>query len=170
MAPADTIIRGGDGHDARFLRDMLRHAFHGRPADPDEGESILWRYVVAWGRPGDRAVIALDGPFPVGAAWYRLFTAEEAGHGFVVEDVPELAIAVVPSRRGKGIGAQLLRTLLAQARADGFAALSLSVQRDHPAVGLYERFGFRTLAERGGLRVMRVDLAAAAGSDPVTDA
>ncbi len=40
------------------------------------------------------------------------------------------------------------KALLEQARVDGFTAVSLSVQREHPAVALYERFGF----EREGYR------------------
>ena len=47
--------------------------------------SLASRYVRGWGRPGDTAVIALEGGFPVGAAWYRLFPASEPGYGFVDE-------------------------------------------------------------------------------------
>jgi GNAT superfamily N-acetyltransferase len=152
------ILRAGLAHDVSFLRHMLRHAFHGRGSGGPEGEPILWRYVVAWGRRGDRAVIASDGPFPVGAAWYRLFSAQEPGLGFVDEQTPELAIAVVPSWRGKGIGAELLTALMEQARADGFAALSLSVDSDSPAIALYDRFGFRTVAGDDEACVMRAGL------------
>jgi GNAT superfamily N-acetyltransferase len=152
------IIRAGDDHDVRFLKDMLRHAFHGRVSETPGGEPILWRYVRAWGRRGDRAVIALDGPFSVGAAWYRLFAADERGHGFISEEIPELAIAVVPSRRRKGIGVELLTALLQQARADGYPAISLSVSADSPAVSLYERLGFAAVAEHGESLTMRADL------------
>ena len=47
-------------------------------------------------------MIALENGFPVGAAWYRVFGADEPGYGFVDEQTPELAIAVVPSKRGTG--------------------------------------------------------------------
>jgi ribosomal protein S18 acetylase RimI-like enzyme len=153
------IVRAGGAHDVRFLGDMLRHAFHGRMSSGADGEPILWRYVAAWGRRGDRAVIACDGPHAVGAAWFRLFPPDEPGLGFLDETIPELAIAVVPSSRGRGIGAELLTALLERARADGFAALSLSVRADSPAVALYERFGFRSVAEEGGACTMRADLA-----------
>src|SRR5439155_1488792 len=83
-----------------FLRDMLRHAFYWRTPVGDE-EPPLTRYVNGWGRPGDRSLIVFDEFVPVGAAWYRLFTGEDAGFGFVDEQTPELAIAVVPSRRGR---------------------------------------------------------------------
>ena len=48
--------------------------------------------------------------------------------GFVDETTPELAIAVVPSRRGRGIGETLLEALVERARAEGHRALSLSVE------------------------------------------
>ena len=107
------IVRRGGPQDVRFLRDMLHHAFYWREQDP---ASTSMRYVRAWGRPGDSAVIALEDGFPVGAAWYRLFPAGEPGFGYVDERTPELAIAVVPSKRGQGVGDALLRALLDDGR------------------------------------------------------
>ncbi len=127
----------------RFLRDMLRHAYHWRlNEDPD---LPVYRYVQNWGRPGDAGVIAFEGRNPYGAAWHRLFTAAEPGFGFVDERTPELTIAVVPSRRGRGTGAELLEALLEQARAAEFEQVSLSAQRGQ--TGLYERFGFEPVRE-----------------------
>jgi ribosomal protein S18 acetylase RimI-like enzyme len=154
------MIRPGSRHDARFLRDMLHHAYYWReraPQDPMEGS--VQRYVMNWGRPGDAAVIALDDVgSPVGAAWYRLFKASQPGYGFVDEQTPELSIAVVPSRRGKGFGDELLEALLAQARRDGFTQVSLSVEPDNPALRLYERHGFRKVGESGGSATMLATL------------
>jgi ribosomal protein S18 acetylase RimI-like enzyme len=67
----------------------------------------------------------------------------------VDEHTPELSIAVVPSRRGKGLGDELLAGLLAQARRDGFKQVSLSVEPDNPALRLYERHGFQKVGESG---------------------
>jgi GNAT superfamily N-acetyltransferase len=114
--------------------------------------------VNAWGRSGDRCLIAIDEFHPVGAAWYRLYSADEPGFGFVDEQTPELTIGVVPSRRGKGIGSELLDALLARARGDGFGRLSLSVEKTSPAVHLYESRGFRTVHGDGDL-VMVAELA-----------
>src|SRR5438128_12172082 len=98
-----TTLRPGEPHDVRFLRDMLHHAFHDQPVLPGADEPIGWRYTVGWGRPGDRAVVGCAGGFPIGAAWFRLFPADEPGYGFLDEATPELAIAVVPSARRQGI-------------------------------------------------------------------
>ena len=69
--------------------------------------------------------------------------ASAPGYGFVDEETPELAVAVVPNARGKGVGTALLTALLDRARADGYAALSLSVDRaNEGAIALYEQHGF----------------------------
>ena len=151
------MVRPGGSRDVPFLRDMVRHAFYWHSFAGDE-EPPLTRYTEQWGRPGDTAVVAIEDFRPVGAAWYRLFRRERPGFGFVDEQTPELAIAVVPSRRGRGIGAELMKALLERARADGFTSMSLSVAKDNPAVALYERSGFTRVRENGSSYVMRADL------------
>ena len=154
------MIRRGGVQDVPFLRDMLRHAYYWRMSAPPQADDLpVSRYVDGWGRRGDRALIALQDFQRVGAAWYRLFSPEQPGYGFVDEETPELSIAVVPARRGRGLGRELLERLLEEARNDGFPALSLSVERDNPAVALYERHGFETVRENGDTAIMRVELA-----------
>lgn len=153
------MIRRGGPADVPFLRDMLRHAYYWRWGAPDTVDLPVRRYVDRWGRRGDRGVIALDDGMPVGAAWYRLFSKADAGYGFVDESIPELSIAVVPSRRGKGLGKDLLVALMERARKDGFSQVSLSVERDNPALRLYERHGFRTVGEVGDAYTMVAPLA-----------
>ena len=60
--------------------------------------------------------------------------------------------------RGHGIGGQLLKALVERARAEGYPALSLSVERGNPAFALYERHGFQPLREAGDTVVMRAPL------------
>ena len=149
--PADgsaVVVRRGGPQDVRFLRDMLHHAYYWKERAPDTRPGPVALYVKAWGRRGDTAVIALDKGFPVGAAWYRLFDRERAGYGFVDERTPELAIAVVPNARGKGVGTALLSALLERARADGYPTISLSVDRANAgAIELYERYGFARVGD-----------------------
>jgi GNAT superfamily N-acetyltransferase len=142
------VIRRGGRQDVRFLRDMLHHAYYWRERNPAEGPGPAARYVKGWGRPGDTVLIAIDDGFPVGAAWYRLFRKDHQGYGFVDEETPELAIAVVPSRRGRGIGDALIEALSERARADGFTALSLSVERGNAALEtFYGQHGFAVFGE-----------------------
>ena len=148
-AQIGVVVRRGGAQDVRFLRDMLHHAYYWKERAPeDAGPGPVALYVKAWGRPGDSAVIAIDGGFPAGAAWYRLFPRERPGYGFVDERTPELAIAVVPNARGKGVGSALLGALLDRARVEGYGAISLSVDRNNAgAIELYERHGFERVGE-----------------------
>lgn len=139
---------------------MLHHAYYWKERQPDAGPGPVQLYVKAWGRPGDTAVIALFDGFPVGAAWYRLFTTEPVGYGYVDEHTPELAVAVVPNARGLGVGSALMRALLAQAREDGYGALSLAVDRHNEgAIALYRQFGFLQVAEAPDSLTLRMELA-----------
>ncbi len=135
------MVRRGGVPDLPFLRNLLRHAYHWR-VNVYETEIPLSRYVDRWGRPGDAAVIALEEGRPVGAAWYRLYPESAPGYGFVDAETPELTIAVVPGKRGRGFGGELLDALVERARADGFARLSLSVQRDSEQEAFYTGHGF----------------------------
>ena len=153
------MIRAAGPQDVPFLRDMLRHAYYWRVESVTEsGEPPVQRYVERWGRPGDTALVAIQDFQPVGAAWYRLFRADNPGYGFIDEETPELSIAIVPSKRGSGLGSELLEALMERARADGYEAISLSVEKDNPAVALYERHGFRRVSEDDGAYTMRADL------------
>ena len=96
--------------------------------------------------------------FPVGAAWFRLFPSEEPGFGFMDEQTPEVAVAVVPSRRGRGIGTELLDSLEELAREQGHKALSLSVDADSPAMHVFEKHGFVRVEETDGSWTMRLNL------------
>jgi GNAT superfamily N-acetyltransferase len=151
------MIRRGNRQDVRFLKDMLRHAFYWRSGGAVEDAS-LWRYVAGWGRRGDAAVIALEGGFPVGAAWYRLFAQNEPGFGFVDEQTPEVAIAVVPSRRGHGVGSELMEALIELAREQGYNGLSLSVADQSPAMHVFEKEGFQKVEQTDHSWTMRLTL------------
>jgi GNAT superfamily N-acetyltransferase len=147
------VLRPADQQDTRFLRDMVRHAYHWRMGDPD---LPVFRYVKNWGRPVDAGVIASSGPNAYGAAWYRVFPADAPGFAFVDEQTPEVTIAVVPSHRGKGTGGELLEALLERARADGFSQISLSAEPGQ--TGFYEKHGFQELKRENGTVTMIAQL------------
>ena len=85
-----------------------------------------------------------------GAAWYRLFGAEDPAYGYVRDDVPELALAVQQDARRIGVARTLLVRLLADAATQGVPGVSLSVAPENPARVLYERLGFAKVAEADG--------------------
>ena len=133
---------------------MLGEAAVWRPDKPTPtGDEVMAdpryaMYLAGWPRAGDFGLVAAHDE-PVGAAWYRTFTKADHGYGFVADDVPELAIAVIASRRHEGIGSRLLAGLIDASVARGYAAVSLSVREANPARRLYESTGFVPVEKHG---------------------
>jgi GNAT superfamily N-acetyltransferase len=168
-------IRVATPEDGQFLRAMLYECAFWHPSQPrpplDEAlaEPHLARYIEGWPRAGDAGVIAEDQPGqPIGAAWYRFFSPDAPGYGYLDAATPELSIAVAPGHRGRGVGAGLLAALLTTARQAAVPTLSLSVAQANPAVALYERHGFREVRLDGDSWTMRVDLNRSEGEGGAT--
>lgn len=160
-----THVREATEDDRGLLERMLVMAADWRPepsgltVEAMLGESTLAHYVTGWPRPGDAGVVVEDAAgTPLGAAWFRLFTADDPGFGFVSADVPEVSIAVVPDARGRGLGRRLMETLIASARRRGVGRLSLSVEVDNPARRLYASLGFVEIGTADGAVTMLLDL------------
>ncbi|GHU40541.1 hypothetical protein FACS1894111_01380 [Clostridia bacterium] len=103
---------------------------------------------------GDCGVVAvLDGKI-VGVAWTRIIPA----FGHIDDETPELAISVFPEYRKQGIGTDLLKKLFELLAEKGYKQTSLSVQKDNPALHLYERLGYKTVRENGEDFIMLRDL------------
>lgn len=80
-----------------------------------------------------------------------LVEGEPAGRLYVArwpEEIRLIDIALLPEYRGKGIGTGLLRDLFAEAEAAG-KSVTIHVERFNPALRLYERLGFRCVADKG---------------------
>ena len=108
------LLRTATADDLPFLRQMLYEAACWRPGEHPPLEQVLEsprisRYLTGWGRPGDEGVVAVEHGELLGAAWLRVFSSAEPGHGFVSEAVPELTIAVASEARRRGVGRALLR-------------------------------------------------------------
>jgi GNAT superfamily N-acetyltransferase len=94
---------------------------------------------------------------PIGAAWWRFFTEQDHGYGLIEPAVPEVSIGVSKDMRGRGVGRVLLEELIERARDGDPPALSLSVEKDNPALRLYERLGFARVGRDDNAWTMRLD-------------
>jgi hypothetical protein len=76
-------------------------------------------YVEGWPGDGDFGLIAEEAGVAVGAAWYRFFSADAHGYGFIDKETPEIAVAVVPRCRARarnpGVGSVSRKALLQSA-------------------------------------------------------
>ncbi|MBE7381065.1 MAG: GNAT family N-acetyltransferase [Leptolyngbya sp. SIO1E4] len=108
----------------------------------------LAKYASAWGKAGDMGAIAVspETQDAIGAAWLRLFQQSNPGYGYINDETPELTITVLPPYRHQGTGTALLNHLFEQATGR-YAAVSLSVSVNNPALRLYRRFGFEAVAQ-----------------------
>jgi ribosomal protein S18 acetylase RimI-like enzyme len=134
-------VRALTAEDQSIVWEMLRYAAHEPSLECIQKQSYLARYASNWGRVGDVGCVATKDIASIGAAWLRLRVEEDKGFGYVSDEIPELAMAVLPDFRGQGIGTRLLMQVLEVAKGR-FPAVSLNVRGDNCAVRLYERAGF----------------------------
>ena len=151
----DYVIRPLTASDEPLLWDMLYQAL--QTSEGAVSRDVLRqpeyaRYVEGWGRAGDTGFVVSDkGSAEVlGSVWYRIPMSEAKGNS---ESTPELAFAVKPGQRKRGLGAALL-TQLVKANPH-HSAISIRASANNPAVRLYERFGFKIVSESGGILIMR---------------
>ena len=109
--------------------------------DPRFGEAWTRQQVLGGlAMPGVTLLLARVGEAIVGFALTRR----------VLDEAELLLIAVIPDARRRGVGAALLRAVIADARGIGVAKLHLEVRAGNGAIGLYTAAGFRKVGERRG--------------------
>lgn len=153
-----TVMRRATAADLSFMEAVFVITADWNPENVKgagfwRADPTFQQYIGGFPRPTDLGFIASREGEDVGAVWWRYFTAEEPGYGFVSEDIPEVGIGVVAGRRGEGIGRALLNALLAVAPG----ALSLSVEDGNPAVELYRKTGFVPVGRVGNSTTMLRD-------------
>lgn len=147
-------IRPVEDHEIAQLKDFLYLAIH----QPDPTNLIprsvledptIAAYLEGWGKPADLCLVAVETGKIIGAVWTRIIAGEVRGHGNVDAETPEFTVSILPERRGEGIGSKLMTQMLELLRDRGYARASLSVQKSNRALRLYERLGFRAVADHG---------------------
>ena len=148
----DFVIRQLTAQDEPILWEMLYYGLSstGKKELPSRDvvrRPEIARYVQSWGRDGDTGFVAHDkkNRALLGAAWLRQ-PADKS------DAPPELALAVKPEHRRRGIGTALL-TQLVRANPD-HSKISISFVAGKPVFRLYERFGFKVVEQRPGTVVM----------------
>jgi ribosomal protein S18 acetylase RimI-like enzyme len=157
----DYLIRPLTSQDEPILWDMVYQGLQSGQETNAPSREILKgpefaRYVEGWGRPGDAGFVAHDPASgkTVGAVWCRPSSAVSRKEG--EETIPELAWAVEPQHRRRGIGAALM-TQWVKANPHQ-SAVTLAVSAKNPAVRLYERFGFKVASEEPRSVTMRREI------------
>jgi ribosomal protein S18 acetylase RimI-like enzyme len=140
-----------------------------RPAVPDDRTHLLSVYastreaelaLVDWDAAQRAAFVEMQ--FNAQHAYYHehydgaafdviLVDAQSAGRLYVDRQDDEIRIvdiALLPAYCNRGIGTTLLRGLQSEAAAAG-KPLRIHVERFNPALRLYQRLGFRQIADRG---------------------
>jgi [ribosomal protein S18]-alanine N-acetyltransferase len=131
----------------------------GGPADIDAVDRVMQaafepRFGEAWTPAQCLGMLSLPG------VWLTLAQAEDEVVGFAMsramaDDAELLLLAVLPERRGVGIGRALLRSAIDAAAARGAARLCLEMRADNGATHLYLREGFVKCGERRNYYVGR---------------
>ena len=94
-------------------------------------------------QPDDRCLVAEVEGRVAGAVWTRIMK----DYGHVADDIPSLAISLYKEYRNQGIGSDLLGQMLQLLRQDGYHKVSLSVQKENYAAGMYLKAGFEIWKE-----------------------
>ncbi|MGH3186447.1 MAG: GNAT family N-acetyltransferase [Streptosporangiaceae bacterium] len=151
-----------DHRDHRDRREL-------RPAGAGDAETLYRIYastredelaVVPWDAAAKEAFLRMQ--FDAQDRYYRA-TFPDASYDLIVAGQEVLGrlyvdrgdttwlvidLALLPSRRGQGIGTRLLTRLLAEAQAAA-KPVQMHVERFNPAQRLYHRLGFRQIADQG---------------------
>lgn len=147
----DYVIRPLTTADEPILWETLYQALHTSQGGPPRNavkRPEFARYVDGWGRLDDAGFVAHDTASGqlLGAVWMRRLSDQP-------ETPPDVALAVKPGLRRRGIGAALL-TQLVKAYPEQ-STIAIRASANNPAVRLYERFGFKIVNEGKGSVTMR---------------
>lgn len=136
-------IREARAEDIDILWTFLAVAGYEPDAEAAKAVPVVASHLVGWPRPGDFGAIAESEGLPIGAAWARQFTPEEAPIYHAGPNTPEVSIGVLERMRGLGVGRSLLQHLAILARERRLDGLCLNVRDSNPARRLYQRAGYQ---------------------------
>lgn len=124
-----------------------------RPLVPQDLPSVLDIELQGYSHPWSEAVFldCFKDSYHLWAACHAESLVGYAVVAYMVDEAHLLNICMHPRVRGKGIGRQLLRHVLAAASREGMSQLLLEVRASNEAaIALYEDEGFREIGCRPG--------------------
>ena len=112
---------------------------------------MIFIYVKDFGeRKGDVCYVAECEGKIIGAVWVRIMN----DYGHVSDDMPSLAISLLPEYRNNGIGTALMKKMLSSLRELGYKGVFLSVQKQNYACSMYRKLGFKAIQEKNEEYIM----------------
>lgn len=79
----------------------------------------------------------------VGAVWVHIIN----DYGHIDDETPSLAISLYEEYRNLGLGTALMKEMRRFLKNKGYKQVSLSVQKENYAVGMYRKLGFKAVSE-----------------------
>jgi len=134
MSTAAVDLREGDVRDLDRIDRIMADAF-----DPRWGE--------AWTRNQVIGILAVPG------VWLTIAELNGVAVGFaltrgVLDEAELLLLAVAPEARRRGVGAALLRAVMADCATRKISRIHLEVRAGNDAIKLYSSSGFSKIGER----------------------
>ena len=111
-----------------------------------------------FGKPDDVCLVVEADNKIVGAVWTRILSGEVKGFGNIDEHTPEFGISLFKEYRNKGLGTELMKSMLELLKEKGYKRTSLAVQKDNYAVKMYKNVGFSIVKELDEEYLMVFDL------------
>lgn len=143
------IIREMKEQEYMLLNDFLYEAIFipdgvEAPARDIINEPELQVYVSGFGsEKDDLCLVAEVNAKIIGAVWVR----DMNDYGHIDDGIPSFAISLYKEYRGKGIGTELMKRMLARLKTKGYKKASLSVQKMNYAAKMYQKIGFEIIGE-----------------------
>ena len=156
----DYIIREIKEEEIKLLDRFLYLAIYVHKGEVPPPFDIIYKpelqvYVENLGKERDDHILVAESEgIIVGAVWVRIM--DDYGH--VDDETPSLIISVEKEYRRKGIGRNLLSSMLSLLFRCGYKAVSLSCQKENYAVSLYKSLGFEIVKDIDEEYIMRKSL------------
>lgn len=146
------IIREIKSNEVPLLSDFLYEAIFQRDENNLIPREIIDQpeiriFIDNFGKPDDFCLVAEVNGKIIGAVWTRILGGDIKGFGNIDEYTPEFAISLYKEYRNKGIGTELMKSMLQLLKAKGYKQASLAVQKDNYAFKMYKKVGFKTIGE-----------------------